>query len=255
MSLIIQTNIESLSLNRHMSQTLKNMFSSLEKLSSAVRINRAADGPADLIISERFRTQIATLNQQIDNTGNLIEKYSYASSSVGQIRSQLTELRTLAVGASNVGFNDESAQEAYQMAANGIVDSVNKMIGESEYNGYKLFDDSLNALAPITSLEGVDFSSAEAVESAITQIDAKINEVDRAQVELGSTQRNELEAQKRSMEISRENLIAAESTIRSTDMALEMSRFISESMKYKTSIAMLSHQFIQADMVLGLLGS
>lgn len=255
MSLIIQTNIESLSLNRYMGDTLKNMFSSLEKLSSGVRINRAADGPAELIISEQFRSQIATLNQQIDNTGNLIEKYSYASSTVSGIRSQLTELRTLALGAANAGFNDETAQQAYQTAANGIVESVNKTIDGAEYNGYKLFDDSLNALAPLDGLGNVDFSSAEAAESAIAQIDAKISEVDQAQIEIGSTQRNELEAQKRSMEISRENLIAAETNIRSTDMALEMSRFIGESMKYKASIAMLSHQFIQANLVLGLLGS
>lgn len=255
MSLIIQTKIESLSLNRHMSQTLKNMFSSLEKLSSGFRINSAADGPAELIISEQFRTQIASLNQQIDNTGNMIEKYSYASSTVSEIRSQLTELRSLAIGAANEGINDEAAQQAYQTAASSLVDSVNRMVGEAEYNGYKLFDDSLNSLAPITNLESVDFSSAESAESAIAQIDAKISEVDQAQIEIGSTQKNELEAQKRSMEISRENLMAAEMNIRSTDMALEMSRFIGESLKYKASIALLSHQFIQANTVLGLLGS
>ncbi|KAA3635056.1 MAG: hypothetical protein DWP97_05555 [Calditrichaeota bacterium] len=237
---------------RNIQNSFAGMYSSLEKLSSGFSINSAKDGPASLIISEQFRSQISSLNQQIENTSMLIGKYNTASSSLMEARSQLTELRSLAVGASNEGVNDEAMLGAYDTSADAIVDTYNTFISTSEYNGQPLFDGSEFALADLSGIEGVDLSSAESAQATIETIDAKIAELDSAMVDIGATQKNDLEAQLNSMRIRRENLTAAESVIRSTDYVSEFSNFLAHQIRAKASIAMLAHFNASQEMMLSI---
>jgi len=130
----------------HINQNSANLFAAMEKLSSGLRINRASDDPAGLVISEQLRAQIASMNQEIENISANINKYHTADSLVGALREQLIELRSLAVGASNTAFNSDDAQAAYTRSAELMADGYNRIAANFEYNGAKLFDGSEGSL-------------------------------------------------------------------------------------------------------------
>ena len=255
MSISIRFDLGSSMISHNLSSNYLSLMNPLEKLASGLSINRASDGPAALVISEQLRSQIGSLNQEIENTSAMIGKYETASSFVSEIRSKLTELRTLAIGAANEGGNSESAQAAYATTADYIVSSYNHIVETAEYNGMNLLDGSEGSLAEVSELEGVDLSSAESAEESITVIDAAINELDAAQADLGATQKNELEAHRATLEVTVQNLQAAESVLRDTDYAQVYSTFIGEMIKFQASAALFAHSHMSANTVLSLLGS
>lgn len=255
MGISIRFDLGSSLISYNLSSNYLSMMSPLEKLASGLSINRASDGPAALVISEQLRTQIASLNQEIENTSATIGKYQTASSFVSEMRSKLTELRTLAIGAANEGGNSESAQAAYAATADYIVSSYNHILETAEYNGMNLLDGSDGALAEVSELEGIDLSSAESAEESIAVIDATINELDAVQVDIGITQKNELEAHRATLQVTVQNLKAAESVLRDTDYAQEYSTFMGEMIKFQASAALFAHSHIGANTVLNLLGT
>jgi len=210
-----------LSITGSLNASFAGMYKSLQKLSSGMKINSAADGPAQLLISEQFRSQIATLNQQIENTSMQIGKYNTGSATLSSMRSELTEMRTLAIAVANEGGNSAEAQKAYADSASLLESNFNLTLNKAEYNGAVLFDGSEGSLANLDDLSGVDLSTAVSTNASLEVIDAKIAEVDAATVEVGATQKNTLESDLATMRISRQNLVAAESNIRATDYALE----------------------------------
>jgi flagellin len=255
MSLSIFDDHASRSLSFYINLSYSNMISSLEKLSSGYRINRASDGPAELTISEQLRAQIASLNQEIENTSNLVYKYETGSAYLAGFRNQLTELRSLAVGAANEGFNSEDAQEAYAFAAQSMVEYYNGAVASAEYNGAAMFDGGAGSLGELSVLAGIDLSSAEAAEASMGIIDEAMREVDALQVELGSTQKHGLESSLASLRITSQNLQAAESSIRDTDFVMEFSNFLAEQIKFNAGMALMSYANLSSSTVLGLINS
>lgn len=253
MALTISSNLSGISIAISSNQHLLNAYKSMQKLSSGFRINSAADGPAELVISEQLRAQIAGLTQKIENAQATIGKYQTASSYTTELRSQLTELQRLAVGAANTGVNDEAAQAAYAASAEQIVARFNELVTTAEYNGHKLFDGSEGSLGTIAELEGVDFSSADSVEQSIAAIDSAVNNVNEVMVDTAAYQNYQLESSIRSMEVTRQNLIASESTIRDTDYLSEFTNFVRESIQAKASLALLAHSRVNAQILLGFL--
>ena len=233
-------------------KNLSDMLGSMQKLTSGLRINSAADDPAGLMISEQLRTRIASLNQEIENLSSSISKYETVSSTVGTLRSHLTELRTLALGAANEGLLSEDARQAYVTAAADLTDDFNATVANAEYNGAKTLDGSAAALAEVAELTGVDLSSAEAAAASVDVIDGAIRELDAVQMDLAATQKNELESQRASLEITRQNLIAAESQVRDTDFAVEYSNFIGSMIRTQTSLAMLTYSAVSGASILKL---
>lgn len=250
----INTNMAMLGIAKKTNDNFAALYRSMEKLASGLRINRASDDPAGLVISEKFRSRIASLNKEVENTTHLINKYETGSSTVMEMRSKLTELRTLAVGAANEGINDPASQAAYVMSAGYISASFNDMAATAEYNGKKLLDGSEGSLAAVSTLENISLSSAENAEASIVVIDAAIAELDSIQVELGATQKNDLESRRSSLEITAQNLQSADSLLRDIDYALEVANMVSEMIKVQTSLALMSHTKLQANSVLKLLG-
>ncbi|MBD3402340.1 hypothetical protein GF420_05550 [candidate division GN15 bacterium] len=228
------------------------VYAAMEKLSSGLRINRASDDPAGLVISEQLRTQIASLSQEIENVTAGIYKYNSVSSEVLTLREQLTDLRANAVGAANEAVNSDTAQQAYQIAAENIVATFNETIANAEYNGSKTLDGSAGSLANISELTGIDLSTAEGAAAAIETIDAKIREVDSVLVELGAEQKNDLESRLASLEISKQNLISAESQIRDTSYGDFISAYVGSMIREKASIALLAHSRVQSESILSL---
>lgn len=231
------------------------LLSSVEKLSSGYRINKASDGPADLVISEQLRTRIASLNQEMENKSLQIAKYQTASAHTSELRSYLTEIRTLAVQAANSGFNSEAAQEAINSAAISITDGYNRIIETAEYNGSYLFDGEEGSVAKISLLDQIDVSSAEAAEQTISRVDEAIAELDSVQIKIGSKQKYELERGLASLEVTYQNLVAAESQIRDTDIAATFSKFTADIMKLNFSLSLMSHSKLNTKTTFNLIGN
>jgi flagellin len=232
-----------------------NMYNLLERLSSGLRINRAADDPAGLVISEQLRSQIASLNQQIENISMQIGKYETASSTVLNLRTDLNELRDLALGASDEGLTDEAARGAYDESARALVSSYNRTVETAAYNNVALLDGSEGSLATLLPLSEIDLSTTEAAAQSVEEIDRAVDQVDDALVTIGSRQRYDLESHQASLEISRQNLISAESQIRDADFGETMSLFIGSMIREKAGLALLAHARLTASTVLSLFDS
>ena len=238
-----------------LSSNMSVMLKTAQRLSSGLRINQASDDPAGLVISEQLRSQIASLNQEIDNISSNISKYQTVSSSVGGLREQLVELRTLAIGAANEGGNSPAAQEAFDSAAQQIVTSFNNTVDNAEYNGSQTLDGSEGSQANVSELMDIDLSTTAAAEASIEHIDTAVAELDAIQIDLGSTQANGFESQLRSLEVTRENLTAAESQIRDADFAGELTSFVSSQIRTQVSLAMLAHAMMSGSSVVSLLNT
>ena len=251
----INSNNNTFGIVRNINFNWSRLTRSFVKLSSGLKINSASDGPAVLVISEQLRSRIASLNQEIKNIDAQIYKYQYASSTVSQLRSDMTNLRTLAIGAANEGGNNKTSQAAYQNEADMIVSNYNYTIDTAEYNGSNILDGSLGSLASLDYMANLDFSTAEAAQASISQIDQTIAELDKVQVELGAKQANQFEPEKSNLEITKSNLLAAESGLRDLDYASEFTNMITEMFKIKAGIALLAHSHLTTKSVIQLLST
>lgn len=238
---------------RGINKSHESLMKTMEKLSSGLRINRASDDPAGLVISEKMRARIASLNQEIENTSTAIRKYETTDATIGELRSNLTELRKQALGASNEGFNFESTQDAYQAAAQNAAGNYNNVIATASYNGKNLLDGGDGSLANLSQLEGIDLSSPDKASAAIARIDEAMAELDAAQVEIGATQKNELETKRSNLEVTAENLTASESQVRDTDYMREVANLTRDEITLKAGVAVAAHANLSKQAVLKLL--
>ncbi len=245
----LASNLSVLGTNRN----ITSLYKSLEKLASGRRINMAADDPAGLVITKQLQSQIGGLSQEIENLNANIYKYQSVSGTVMQMRDQLIEMRSLAIGAANAGFNNDAAQQAYDSAAQSLASTYNLTAANAQYNGASTLDGSEGSLASVTELTGIDLSDPEAAVSSLEEIDRAMAELDEISIEMGSTQKYDLEGRLSSLEIQRQNLTAAESSIGDTDYASEVSNMIRSLIGTKASMAVLSHSFLSAQTVIDML--
>ncbi|MEE8575771.1 MAG: flagellin, partial [candidate division Zixibacteria bacterium] len=149
--------------------------------------------------------------------------------------------------------NDSATQAAYDTAAQSLVSVYNDTIENAQYNGSQTLDGSEGALADIDDLTGVDLTTAEAANASIDLIDAAIRELDQASVEVGATQKNELEAQKASLEVQHQNLSAAESQVRDADIGETVSLYVSSMIRNQIGLSLMAHAAMQSQSMAKLL--
>ncbi len=238
---------------RHINLSHRALLKTMEKLSSGLRINRASDDPSGLVISEQMRARIASLNQEIENTTQTIRKYNTADATAGQLSSILHGIRSMAVSAAD-DTTDDAGREAYAAAASRAAANYNRIIETAAFNGAQLLDGSPGALANISLLRNIDLSDPQSAAQALMQVDQALLELNQARVDLGSTQKYELEAQRSSLEVTAQNLTAAESQIRDADYALTLVDMIRDEIRLKAGIALLAHADVTQRAVLSLLG-
>jgi len=145
MSLRINHNTQALNSHRQLLINDRAMGKSLEKLSSGMRINRAADGPAQLMISEQLRAQVAGLNQAVDNSETAISMIQTAEGSLTEVSNLLTSLRKLAIHAANEGANDQNMLEADQLELAQSLDTIDRITNNAQFGTKKLLDGSTGA--------------------------------------------------------------------------------------------------------------
>jgi flagellin len=151
MALRINHNVAALDAQRNLSMTTNKMSSTMEKLSSGFRINKAADDPAGLVISEQFRAQIAGLNRAISNSEGSINMIQTAEGALTEINNLLISMRELAIHAANEGFNDANQLAADQAEINNAVKTIDRIAANTQFGTKKLLDGSKANVATITT--------------------------------------------------------------------------------------------------------
>ncbi len=162
MSLRINQNISAINTTRNLVENDKALSRSLEKLSSGMKINRAADSPANLIISEQMRAQIAGLNQAVDNSETAISMVQTTESALVEVSNLLVSMRQLAIHAANEGVNDENMLAIDQLELNNALDTIDRLSANAQFGKKKLLDGSTGANGVGIGV-GLDFIGASPV--------------------------------------------------------------------------------------------
>lgn len=142
MSLSITNNVSSLNAQNNLTRANNSLAQSVERLSSGLKVNRGADGPAALVISEKQRAQIAGLKQAIDNADKAVSLVQTAEGALNEINSLLVKIRSLAIDSANAGVNDADAQAANQAEITNALDTINRIANNTQFGQKKLLDGS-----------------------------------------------------------------------------------------------------------------
>ena len=167
MSLRINNNVESLNAHRHLLNNEKMLTKSLERLSSAQKINRGADGPAALVVSEGMRSQIASLHQAADNNTTAISLVQTAEGALNEVSTLLVDMRQRAVAAANIGLNDENMVNASQQEIENALDTIDRISTNTQFGSKNLLDGNGTVAAGIPAVEAEAAAEASAKNSKI----------------------------------------------------------------------------------------
>ena len=263
--MIVQHNITSMNANRQLGIVGNNLAKSTEKLSSGYRINRAADDAAGLAISEKMRAQVRGLNRASDNAQDGISLIQTAEGAMDQQHAILQRARELVVQAGNTGVLDDGRKsgsgdddfQKIQDELNELQKEFTRINEQTEFNKKKLLDGTYtDQYLQVGANDGQGISvtinktnwTAPTVTGAAAgsgstllkkNIDEAIKSVTTERSKLGAIQ-NRLEYTVKVDDNTAENMQAAESRIRDTDMADEMTRFSKESILQQAATSMLA---------------
>lgn len=264
MGIVVNTNVSSILVQRNLSTASNSINNSLAKLSSGYKINKAADDAAGLSISETLQSQArgSTVAQSNAQTG--INMLQTAEGDLGVIQDNLQRVRDLSVQAAN-GTNSQKERDAIKAEVDARVQEISRIAQSSSFNAVKLLDGSnttitlqigangdttLNSIKVGTPLQRADstalgisdtsaFSAGGNVSAYIDKIDSAISTVSTNRSKIGSLQ-NRLDSAITSLSVKYENMSAAESRIRDTDVAKEAASLTKNQILQQASTQLLS---------------
>src|SRR5215212_4775499 len=140
----INTNVASLTAQRGLSKSQRTLNDTLQRLSSGLRINRGADDPAGLIASEGLRSEIAGINQAIDNSSRASNVISTAEGALSEVASLLLNVKDLVVEAANAGALSTEEIKANQLQVDSAVASITRISNTTTFAGLKLLNGNLD---------------------------------------------------------------------------------------------------------------
>ncbi len=140
----INTNVAALTAQRGLAKTQKSLSDTLQRLSTGLRINRGADDPAGLIASEGLRSEMAGINQAIDNSSRASNVISTAEGALGEVASLLLNIKDLVVQAANSGALSKDEIEANQLQVDSAVASITRISNTTTFAGLHLLNGSLD---------------------------------------------------------------------------------------------------------------
>ena len=155
MSFRINTNIAAQGALRNVNQSSDMLNKSINRLSTGLRINNAADDPAGLIASEGFRSQISSIDQAVRNNQDAVNYAKTAEGALSEVNSLLNDARTLAVASANSGVLTSSQIQANQDQLNSIVSSISRISSQTQFGNKKLLDGSSGVRADVTDASKV----------------------------------------------------------------------------------------------------
>jgi len=272
MSLRINTNIEAVNAHRNLLATADALAKSMEKLSSGLRINRAADDAAGLAVSEKLLAQVRGLNQAIRNAQDGVSLIQTAEGALNETHSILQRMRELAVQSANDTLTDPD-RALLQKEMDQLLQEVDRIAGSTQFNGQYLLNGGFNnrllqiganagqtigitiqgASTVSLAISLLSIASQAAASAAIASLDSAINTVSASRADLGAIQ-NRLEHTIANVGVAAENMQASESRIRDVDMAQEMTNFTRLQILQQAGTAVLAQANMAPQAVLKLLG-
>ena len=154
MGVRINNNIEAMVAHRNLLKNDRAMSKSLERLASGQKVNRAADDPAALVISEHMRAEISGMQQAIRNNEVAISLVQTAEGSMNEISSLLISIRQRAISAANVGASDDAMTMANQSEIENALFSLDRIVSSTQFGQYKLLDGTNERKIEITYRKG-----------------------------------------------------------------------------------------------------
>lgn len=283
--MVIQHNIAAINSYRNLATNTINLNKNLEKLSSGYKINRAGDDAAGLAISESMRNKINGLDQAEANAKDAIGLIQTAEGALTETHAMLQRMTTLATQAANGTYatygNKDVGASASTTARNNIELEMNELQKEitriataTDYNGVRILNNSnmrkfqIGATAAeVLTLQGAKMTASalkvsdlytkmgtvSGANSAITTISKAVDAVSYFRATLGSKQ-NRLEHTINNLKVTNENITSAESRIRDTDMAKEISAYTKNNILNQAAQSMLAQANQSPQSVLQLLG-
>ena len=272
MGIRINTNVSSLNTQRHLATSSSNFAKSMEKLSSGLRINRAGDDAAGLAISEGLKADIRALDQAGRNAADGISLVQTGEGALDEVSSILLRMKELAEQSLNgtLSDTDRGYLDAEYTALSSEIDRISD---STEFNGVSLLDGSLDVdiqvgigtaasdsvnVALSDDMDATGLGIAAAVDTAgnastaMGEIDAAIATVTGARADFGAVQ-NRMESSIRAINMTSENLSAANSRIRDVDIAKETSRMTSYQILQQAGVSMLAQANMSSGLAMALL--
>lgn len=271
--MVVQHNLQAANTNRMLGQNVKAVSKSTEKLSSGYQVNRAADDAAGLSISEKMRNQIRGINQAVKNSEDGVSLIQTAEGNMNEIHSILQRMGELATKAAN-DVNATEDRKAIKDEMSQLRNEIDSISSKAAFNGTKLLTGTFKSkflqvganagenmkieikTMNTTSLKltsaDVSVSTHALAAGAMSKISAAIKAVSSARSELGAKQ-NRLNYTINNLENYSENLTSAESQIRDTDMATEMTNYTKNNILQQAAQSMLAQANQSTQGVLSLL--
>ena len=265
MALRINSNVDAMAAHRHLAQTSDKISQAMERLSSGLRINKAADDAAGLGISEKMRAQIRGLAQAQRNIQDGVSMVQTAEGNLDEVHSILQRVRELAVQYKN-GSTSTAGQAAIQSEVDQLDAEIQRISQSAVFNGVHLLDSSATSVtfqvgandgetivvsfADLSAAVGTVYSDMAG--ASLSDIDAAIDAVTSLRSGFGAVQ-NRLEHALAVTGVYQENLTSAESRIRDVDMAEEMVELTKNQILQQAGTAMLAQANQAPQSVLNLL--
>jgi flagellin len=269
--------------NRNLAVKTREVDGNIEKLSSGMRINRAGDDASGLAVSEKLRSQVRGLNQAERNIENGVSFIQTAEGYMQETQDILHRLRELSVQSANGIYSDEDRMQI-QVEVSQLVDEINRIASHAQFNGMNMLTgafangsdrvmqfqvganmdqnervyigtmtaQALGLQGAQGSTEMISISNPESANMAIGMVDSALRTVSKQRADLGAYQ-NRFEEASKGVAIAAENLQAAESRIRDTDMAAEMVEYAKNQILTQSGTAMLAQANMKTQSVLQLL--
>ncbi|MDR1858287.1 MAG: flagellin [Treponema sp.] len=285
--MIINHNLSAMFADRSLKVTQTYLNKSMEKLSSGLRVNRAGDDASGLAVSEKLRAQIRGLNMASFNAANGISFIQVSEGYLQETEDILHRIRELAVQSAN-GIYSEEDRLYIQIEVSQLVDEVDRIASHAQFNGMNMltgrFARATGQNVPTASMwfhiganmdqreqvyigtmtsdglgirdvsDGtfVSLATPETANRTIGTVDAALRTVNKQRADLGAYQ-NRLEHAVRGLDVGAENMQAAESRIRDTNMANEMVEYVRHQILSQAGTAMLAQANQRGTSVLQLL--
>jgi flagellin len=282
--MIINHNVSAMFANRMLGVQNSAVGNNIEKLSSGLRINKAADDASGLAVSEKLRSQIRGLNQAERNIQSGVSFIQATEAYLQETQDILHRLRELSVQAANGIYSDEDRMQI-QVEVSQLIDEVNRIASHAQFNGMNMLTgrfsqggestmqfqiganmdqnervyigtmtaESLGLQGTQGTTGAISISTPEQANLTVGVLDSALRVVSKQRADLGAYQ-NRFEMASVGIATAAENLQAAESRVRDVDMASEMVEYVKNQILVQSGTAMLAQANSQPQSVLQLLG-
>ncbi len=267
MAQTINTNVMSLTAQRNLSRSQSSLATSINRLSSGLRVNSAKDDAAGLAIAERMNAQVRGMNVAIRNASDGISLAQTAEGALGEVGNMFQRMRELAVQSAN-GTNSASDRTNLDAEYQQLSAEVTRLAGATQFNGLAIIGADAGAqtfqvganvgdtlaitTTAVTTVAG-DVTSVANSETAITALDAALDTINGQRATYGAAQ-SRFSSAINSLQISVENQSAARGRIMDADFAAETAELTRAQILSQAGTAMVSQANSMPQSVLSLLG-